>query len=58
MAPWAQDPPERPVRFAVPPLGLHSCGCLEGGGSLIHMGIMHSRYEGSFSSPCPAGSLA
>jgi hypothetical protein len=26
--------------------------------SPIHMGIMHSRYEGSFSSPRPAGSFA
>jgi hypothetical protein len=36
MAPWAQDPLERPVRFVVPPLGLHGCGCLEGGVANTH----------------------
>jgi hypothetical protein len=36
MAPWAQDPSERPVRFVVPPLGLHGCGCLEGGVANTH----------------------
>jgi len=36
MVPWAQDPSERPVRFAVPPLGLLVCGCLEGGVANIH----------------------
>lgn len=57
MAPWAQDPSGRPVRFVVPPFGLLDCGCLEGGVTNIH-GITHSRYEGSFSSPRPAGSFA
>ena len=36
MAPWAQGPSERPVRFVVPPLGLHGCGCLEGGVANTH----------------------
>jgi hypothetical protein len=36
MAPWAQDPSERPVRVVVPPLGLLSCGCLEGGVANTH----------------------
>jgi hypothetical protein len=36
MAPWAQGPPERPVRFVVPPLGLYGCGCLEGGVANTH----------------------
>lgn len=36
MAPWAQGPSERPVRFVVPPLGLLGCGCLEGGVANTH----------------------
>jgi hypothetical protein len=36
MAPGAQGPSERPVRFAVPPLGLLGCGCLEGGVGNTH----------------------
>jgi hypothetical protein len=36
MAPWAQGPSERPVRFVVPPLGLLVCGCLEGGVANTH----------------------
>ena len=36
MAPWAQDPSERPVRFVVPPLGLLGCRCLEGGVANTH----------------------
>ena len=36
MAPWAQDPSERPVRVVVPPLGLLGCGCLEGGVANTH----------------------
>ena len=47
---------ERPVRFVVPLLGLLGCGCLEGGVA-IHMGIIQSRYEGSFLSTRPAGSF-
>ena len=46
------SPSERPVRFVVPPLALLGCGCLEDGVA-IHMGIMQSRYERSFSSPVP-----
>jgi len=52
MAPWAQDPSERPVRFVVPLLGLLGCGCFEGGVANAQ-GIIHSRYEGSFPSPRP-----
>ena len=36
MAPWAQDPSERPVRFVVPLLGLLGCGCFEGGVANAH----------------------
>jgi hypothetical protein len=36
MAPWAQVLSERPLRFVVPPLGLLSCGCLEGGVANTH----------------------
>ena len=38
MAPWAQDPSERPVpvRVVVPPLRLLGCGCLEGGVANTH----------------------
>ena len=36
MAPWAQGPSERPVRFVVPPLGLLGCRSLEGGVANTH----------------------
>jgi hypothetical protein len=57
MAPWAQGPSERPVRFVVPPSGFSAADAWKVA-SPIHMGIMHSRYEGSFSSPRPADSFA
>jgi hypothetical protein len=57
MAPWAQGPSKRPVRFVLPPLGFSTADAWKVA-SPIHMGIMHARYEGSFSSPRPAGSFA
>ena len=57
MAPWAQGPAERPVRFVVPPSGFSAADAWKVA-SPIHMGIMHSRYEGSFSSPRPGDSFA
>src|SRR5439155_11063042 len=36
VAPWAQCPSERPVRFVVPRLGPLGCGCLEGGVANTH----------------------
>ena len=58
MAPGARGPSERPVRFVVPPPWGFSAADAWRVVSPIHMGIMHSRYEGSFSSPRPAGSFA
>jgi hypothetical protein len=42
------------VRFVVPPLGFSAADACKVT-SPIHMGIMHSRYEGSFSSPACDG---
>src|SRR5207237_10184253 len=47
MAPWAQGPSERPVRFVVPPLGFSATDAWRVA-SPIQMGIVTSRYEGSF----------
>jgi len=53
MALWAQFPSERSVRFVVPPvLGASRLRMLSRRwkmASPINMGIMRSRYEGSFS---------
>ena len=57
MAPGARGPSERPVQFVVPPLVFSAADAWKVA-SPTHMGIMHSRYEGSFSPPRPAGSFA